>query len=348
MATKLKSGKYRAHWTDENGLRKSKAGFTTKSSANDFADEERLTVKKVLAGHIERDKIKYCTQALLPFAKHLDDYQQWKVNENGNETKHIKATMAIISGMETACSWDRISDIEPLRLRTMLATYSAATHNAHLSAIRGFTKWLVQHKRLRADPLTMLRRRNTDKDRTFTRVPMTPEMVEKVLAASDENGRYYLYQLLSVTGLRIGEALRLRPKDFDFDGGNPTVTVFGKSQKIEKQPLPTVETLWEMKTWLLTIPDKTTTAWPITRCVASKYFQADLKRAGIPAQRGLDLHSFRHGYITELSKQVCPGGITIEDLRILARHSDISTTAKYLHGTCDGNRGKAVDKAFGG
>lgn len=347
MAHKINGGKtWRATWIDENGKRHGQSGFTTKVAAQEFEDEERLMARKVKAGHIARHDLRHVEHAQAPISEHLHEYHKWKISSAGEETKHVRTTIAIIEKYTKSQSWKRISDIEPIGLRSELGKLRAGTHNIHLSAIAGFVKWMVEHGRLPINPIASLKRRNTDKDKTFTRVPITPEMVELVFqqALGEISLRnYHLYNLLWVTGLRINEALSLTPGHFDFERNY--VVVFGKSQKSEVQLLPCGKWLSRFGLWVNSF-GVDELLWKFDRAEALYHFRLVLGMVKIPLKKGLDLHSFRHGFCTEMAKQVVPGGITIKDLQILCRHSDITTTAKYLHGTCDGNRGKAVDAAF--
>jgi len=114
-------------------------------------------------------------------------------------------------------------------------------HAGRLRAVRSFAR-----HRLHDDPMTEVpptdmlpRRRNTFQPHIFTR-----EEIQRILAASLHKwggatpfyclGRYTMYGLISVTGMRVSEVLNLDLGDVDLKAGVITIrnTKFGKSRLV--------------------------------------------------------------------------------------------------------------------
>lgn len=120
--------------------------------------------------------------------------------------------------------------------------------SGRLTAVRGFARYLHALDRAIEVPPTELL-----PDRPHRAVPFLysdDDIAAVIVAAENLRGelRVLTYQtliaLLAVTGMRVGEAIRLDRKDFDVEGGVITVrlTKFGKSRELPLHP-STVEGL---------------------------------------------------------------------------------------------------------
>lgn len=135
------------------------------------------------------------------------------------------------------------------------------------------------------------------------------------------------------TGLRVSELCNLRFSDIDF--ANNKITIQGKGGKWRIIPVkpyvlhgenyPSLKNYIEnhryntSKTFVFTSPSGKLTP-PV--------FRKDLKRvarkAGVP---WVHPHSFRHYYATTLLRN----GVNVRTVQVLLGHSEIKTTARYLH-----------------
>ncbi len=114
-------------------------------------------------------------------------------------------------------------------------------HAGRLRAVRSFARYRILH-----DPRTEIPATDLLPRRRFTFQPhiFSQEEIERILAACQRQrkgakrithlGRYAIYGLLSVTGMRVGEVLNLDLGDVDLDQGVITIrnTKFGKSRLV--------------------------------------------------------------------------------------------------------------------
>jgi integrase len=125
---------------------------------------------------------------------------------------------------------------------TLPAAARPRWHALRLSAVRGFAAWLNA-----ADPAHQVPPRRLIPDGSRAVVPYLYSD-EQVAALAREAGRLSgrlraatfqtLVRLLAVTGMRVGEAIRLDRTDYDAAAGTLTVrdTKFGKSRHIPLHP----------------------------------------------------------------------------------------------------------------
>lgn len=114
-------------------------------------------------------------------------------------------------------------------------------HAGRLRAVRSFARYRIHtDPRTEIPPADLLPRQRT----AFEPYIFSKEEIERILAGSWRQwagatwfyclGRYTIYGLLSVTGMRVGEVLNLDIDDVDLDQGVITIrnTKFGKSRLV--------------------------------------------------------------------------------------------------------------------
>jgi len=142
---------------------------------------------------------------------------------------------------------------------------------------------------------------------------------------------YHLYKLLSLTGLRISEALTLRWEDILEDhliiraensknGKRGTVVLGKQAQALISafkglNPYPSLPYLFN------------TQKGPMSRIHAHTRLKYWLSVSGL--RNTITCHSFRHSYAT----QALDAGISLALVKEQLRHSNISVTSSYLHHT---------------
>lgn len=111
---------------------------------------------------------------------------------------------------------------------------SPRTSNAYLTAIKGFSKWLVRDRRASEDVLLHMSHLNTKVDLRRQRRTLTADETARLIAAAASGEEYRglsgpdraaLYQVALNTGLRVGELASLTAQSFDLDSEPPTVAV---------------------------------------------------------------------------------------------------------------------------
>lgn len=179
-----------------------------------------------------------------------------------------------------------------------------------------------------------------NKGRTFPAEVLTRDEVHALLACCSRKGNAGLRNralivLLYRTGLRVGEALALEPKDIDLEHGTVTV-LHGKGDRrrtvgIDDSALAVVQQ------WLTRRRELGIRKGPVFCTVSrgnmgspmySSYLRDALKRlaqqAGI--EKRVHPHGFRHTHASELAREGAP----LHYLRKQLGHSNLGTTARYI------------------
>src|SRR5216110_38499 len=157
-------------------------------------------------------------------------------------------------------------------------------------------------------------RRHANAGRRFPAEILTPDEVRALIKACSNRAptgvrNRALLVLLYRGGLRVAEALRLRPKDLDRAAGTVTILVGtgGKRRTIGRAPL------------ICTLHGKP---------VASAYVRALMprlaQRAGI--EKRVHAHGLRHTHAAELALE----GKAMNLIQAQLGHSSLATTSRYL------------------
>lgn len=139
-----------------------------------------------------------------------------------------------------------------------------------------------------------------------------------------------LLMTLYGAGLRISEALTLRPADID----SPRMLIHvrgGKGNKdrmvrLSTQLLSVLRAYWQAqhpRHWLF--PGSVDADRPIESGTACRIVQRAARRAGI--NRRVSPHTLRHTYATHL----LDAGVDLRTIQVLLGHSNLKTTAIYVH-----------------
>jgi len=137
--------------------------------------------------------------------------------------------------------------------------------------------------------------------------------------------------LLLSTGIRRGEAVAITLEDIDLE--NRQLLVRGKGDKQRMVPL-TEQAVEAIRAYL---PHRTNSqcrrlfvsaygGHPIQGRVVNAMLAGTVRKAGLEGQ-GITPHKLRHTFATHLIRH----GTDIRTVQELLGHSDIQTTARYLH-----------------
>jgi len=241
-------GKWYASWFDHNGQRKTKCTRTT-----DKATAERLANKHEADAALRRDGV--IDPALDAIGKesqrsieaHLTDYEG-KLRTAGRTVKHINSTLSFIRWIADHAGFSTAADIEADGVNRYAGKLrdegrAARTIQAHLSAIKAYTKWLTDGHKLARDPLSSVKKPNPETDRRRERRMLLPEEWRRLETAT-ENGperegmtgdeRVLLYRTAIQTGLRSKELRSLARGRLYFDADPPYITCKAGSTKNRK------------------------------------------------------------------------------------------------------------------
>ena len=133
--------------------------------------------------------------------------------------------------------------------------------------------------------------------------------------------------LMYTCGLRISEAVTLRPEQIDAENG--VIRIIGKGNKQRLLPLPSSLLNAMRLAWTThRNPQWVFATTPQGNHVSSRAVRGALNQArvqaGIP---GVTPHSLRHGFATRLLEK----GVELRVVQILLGHSSIKSTEIYTH-----------------
>lgn len=209
---------------------------------------------------------------------------------------------------------------------------SPITLHKHFRAIRAFFGWAATSGILTENPMRGLTMRVP---RMLPRVP-EDEHVRLLLAAADPEsfeGRRNraLVALLADSGLRIGEALRLRIEDLNFS--SRTVNVRGGKGQKDSVGFFGAEAAVYLRAWLAKRRDAAPEDFlfvdrdgrSLTRNAAAKTLHRLGRKAGLP--RLVGPHALRHYAATSILKQTGD----LELVRQVLRHESLAMALRYAH-----------------
>ncbi len=216
--------------------------------------------------------------------------------------------------------------------RQRLGARSAARH---LSAVRGFARFLVRERAVPADPCALVER-----PRVSRRLPkvLVFDEVARILDAPERQGfrglrDRALLQVMYAAGLRVSEVVGLKLADVDCQKG--IVSPLGKGQK--RRLVPLGETALDALDAYLQVRAAHPRAalssalflsprgGALTRQAVWKMLGGYARGAGV--SKPSSPHKLRHSFATHLLE----GGADLRSVQALLGHADISTTEIYTH-----------------
>ncbi len=217
---------------------------------------------------------------------------------------------------------------------TGLANRSVARH---VSAIRGFTRFLLDDGHLDPDPAETLQAPTWG--RTLPRT-LTLDQVEQLLEAPDVDGPrgkrdLAMLEILYATGIRVSELCNLSASDLRDDA--QLLMVRGKGNKQRLVPMGS-RAMEALRVYLAgaraELPGSGGQALfpgpsgrPLRRQTLWKIIRGYAQQVGITVP--LSPHKLRHSFATHLLER----GADLRAVQALLGHSDISTTQIYTHVT---------------
>lgn len=171
----------------------------------------------------------------------------------------------------------------------------------------------------------------------YTRQPkrlptvLSPEELRRLFEVAGRDLKHKaLLMTLYASGLRISEALSLKPTDIDSRRMMIHVRL-GKGNKdrmvkLSAQLLEVLREYWRVgrpKTWLF--PQANDPNRPMNSGSAQRMVSRTAKRAGII--RRVSPHTLRHSYATHLLE----AGTNLRTIQLLLGHTNLKTTSIYMH-----------------
>jgi len=237
--------RYTIEYFDHAGKRQRIAsGTCDQDAAKRLANKLETEAMERRRGLVDVKQERLAAEAQRPLADSLGDYEA-KMEAAGRDLKHIQTTVSYIRGICKRTGFATVGDITADGVNAYASELrerrSARTVQAHLTAIKGFTRWLAQEGKLPADPLASVKRPNPKADRRRERRMLLPEEwkwlrsvtlaegVERFGMAPGE--RVLLYATAIQTGLRSSELRSLTRRRLFLEGDRPYITCAAGSTK---------------------------------------------------------------------------------------------------------------------
>ena len=178
---------------------------------------------------------------------HLADHES-KLQAASRTEKHIASTTKFIPWIADHAGFTTAADITADGVNRYAGKLrdegrAARTVQAHLNAIKAFTKWLTEHHKLPRDPLASVKKPNPKADRRRECRMLLPEEWHRLETATEAGPEQYkmtggerrlLYQTAIQTGLRSNELRSLTRGRLYFDAVPPYITCMAGSTKNRK------------------------------------------------------------------------------------------------------------------
>jgi integrase/recombinase XerD len=214
---------------------------------------------------------------------------------------------------------------------------SPASSARHLVALKMFYRFLRLEERAQPAAVELL-----SSPALWERIPqvLSPESVEKLLAAPLASDRFYLrdralLETLYATGSRASEVVSLKMADLYLDSGFCKCLGKGSKQRVVPLGRPAIEAL---RAYLGDLRPKLVRAVPdaeyvfvsrggrgLTREMLWILVKKYVRRAGLNAK--VSPHTLRHSFATHLLS----GGADLRTVQELLGHANIRTTQHYTH-----------------
>lgn len=280
----------------------------------------RRTEAQLLAADMLRDgEFEDADGARMPLRKGIDSYVEYLRNKGTTEAS-VGTYLKVFSKLRGIMGL-RISEISPERISSeFVSAFGDAApgyYNSARTAVKSLFNYFVNI--LEAVPRNPMRklpkRKSSRKERRF----WTSDQIRKILAASPSSDVRLLWAFMAYQGLRIHEALKMRPDDIR-DG---RVHVVGKGGKYASLPLSPP---------MLSELDRAGWAWDFSGLSASgsreKVIIAARRALGDAYDGEAGNHRFRHSFASNLLR----AGVNIKVVQLLMRHATISITLDtYSH-----------------
>jgi len=247
------------------------------------------------------------------------------------------AKLASFAELQGVVETEKLDPVVVTRFLVWLDKAGLAARSAarHLSAVRGFCRFLVRERLAPADPTAHI-----TPPRLGRRLPLflSLEEIRRLLAAPDisrPRGRRdrAMLSVMYAAGLRVSELCQLKLGDVDQRRG--FVSVLGKGQKRRLVPIGEVA-LADLEAYLCQPRPRATgrgttalfvSSWgkPLSRQGFWKLVLRYARKVGIT--KPISPHKLRHSFATHLLER----GADLRSVQVMLGHSNIATTEIYTH-----------------
>lgn len=328
-------GRYRITYTDELGRRVDvSAGTGDKDTAQQIADKLEADAALKRRGVITPHESKLAELNAKPVADHVADYIG-DCRRQKQDTTHVDNKEAQLKRVLESTKARVLSELTREAVQRHLNALvdgglSARTHNQHKTTISTFVGWCYANVGVYSNPLAKMKRMDESADQRLVRRAMTDEELARLLAVKEavETGRADCYTVVTLAGLRVGDAIGITWGDVDLEGSMLRIRRgVGKSRREDHIPLhpQALAVLRRIKPPFAGTTDKVFKTVPRV-----KTFHKDCQRAGIEQFDAEGTQLDRHALgRTTLGTRLAMSGVLPTMAAKLMRHADVKTTMKH-------------------
>lgn len=203
---------------------------------------------------------------------------------------------------------------------------SKATLNQRKAIIKSFFKWLYEEEYIQKDPSVRIRSERTD---SKPRTAYKDTQIEALRLASKDPRTRAIIDLLTSSGIRIAECVRINRDDIDLESRE--LTVFGKGEKWRTAYIDAAAVV-SLRAYLATRSDDSEALFVSSKAPHKRLSAGAIRRIlhKLSAVTGIEdiiPHRFRHTTATRAIDR----GMPIESVQVMLGHEEISTTLRYAH-----------------
>ena len=244
-------------------------------------------------------------------------------------TKRSYVDAVLLLSRHYRCSPEKITDRQLKEYLLHLLRdlkRSPSTMCCRVSALRFFYKHVLHRSTDAIEAALPRMRKQIIRPRVYT-----PEQIQRLLNAPGLNRKHRMLLMTTYSaGLRVSEVCHLKPEDILSDRMQIRI-VQAKNKKdrytiLSPKLLAELRVYWRIyqpKHWLFA--QKQDPTKPYRTASARRVFYNATRKAGLSNLGGI--HSLRHSYATHSLE----AGVDVATLQRLLGHSNLSTTANYLH-----------------
>lgn len=201
-----------------------------------------------------------------------------------------------------------------------------ATLNQRKAIIKSFFRWLYEEEYIQKDPSVRIRSERTD---SKPRTAYKDTQIEALRIASTDPRTRAIIDLLTSSGIRIAECVRLNRSDIDLESRE--LTVFGKGEKWRTAFIDAAAVV-SIRAYLATRQDDSDALFVSSKAPHKRMTSSGIRRSlhKLSDATGIDdiiPHRFRHTTATRAIDR----GMPIESVQVMLGHEEISTTLRYAH-----------------
>lgn len=363
---KKKDAKWMVSFTDENGKRRTQAGYSDREATEALGRRLQCLAARRREGLVDPFE-QYRTA---PISETIAEYVA-SLKALGRNLRYISQVQnrinILVYGTRVRCLGDLDSVairsfISGLKSQTVGDALAGRTCNEYITSIKGLTKWAVINSRLPRDPLVGLRLieakniepkrpkralSETELARLLDAAQRRPLLEYRTINVGRRKGRQeakvsprvalkakargderrMAYLLAAWTGLRRSELRALRWSDIHLDTIPPHIPLRGNTTKSKRADILPLHR--QLASELRNWkPDGVTDESPVFHTIPDmKTFRADLALAGIPDVDERGCYVVFHALRVTSSTRLASNAVTQRAAQALMRHKDPRLTA---------------------